>query len=1213
MNTAANKISCAMLVAAMFSLAATSWPAAAGTTDLADVPLANATTTTILPNIMLDVDNSGSMGLDHMPDYVSKNYTGTNAWCRGTDTGNTLKVCEQGDPPYFASTFNGVYYNPAVRYDPPVNSDGTPKTSYGSPWTTVASDGYGVQRVDKSASADSCTAQGYTWGAGDACPTYATNATVDLTTSYPERVWCKNSSDTPPSANCKSAIETSNTYIYPNGTYKWLKVQTGAPYYYTVSVQWCSNKNATGADKNYGKENTCQSKKTSSYQYVRFYNWSRVDIKSTSTFPAKAAARTDCAGSTCTYTEEMTNFANWFAWYRTRMQMTKSSIGLAFKDVRGTPKTGLALTADPADPDYFHARIGFTTINTPVALNIANFDTSQKSSFYTSLYALAPSGLTPLRTSLNSIGKMYQGTSSTYTDPVQYSCQRNFVILTTDGYWNDSYSGVGDVDGAATCGTTSEPTRPSCDKLKTANTLADVAYYYYHTDLRPGSTDNVPSAGSNPNSPVDDVAQHQHMTTFTVGLGVDGTLTYQDGYKTSTSGDYYNITQGTQNWPSPSSNVQETIDDLWHAAVNGRGTYFSARDPGALQDGLQKALGNMASTTGSGAAAATSNLQPTSGDNYIYIATYRTLQWDGEMSAYTIDLGSGAINSSAAWQASTLLKAKIAASGDSDTRTIYVSEGTLKQFTWANLSAGEQAYFDNTKLNQYADWSDTQKTTATGSLLVNYLRGQDRHEDQDRDASYGSYQRLYRDRDKIMGDIIHTQPIYVKTPPHNFADAGYSDFKAANASRSASLYAAANDGMLHAFNAADGTERWAYVPTMTLPNLWRLADRNYGNNHRFYLDGPMIATDAYIGGGWKTILIGAMGKGGRGYYALDITDPSAPLKMWEFSADSNNNVGYSYGTPFVTKLGDGTWVAVVTSGYNNVPEGSNYSSADGKGYLFVLNLADGTVLKKFPTGVGTTGNPSGLAKINVRMVKFDVDNTAIGAYGGDLYGNMWRFNLDAADGTAPTKLAALGAAHPIMVAPEIADINGKTAVFFGTGRYLGQTDLSDTTTQTIYGIKDDGTTTITGTAQLVQQTTSGTGSTRTLSKNSVDWTTQYGWYLNLPDSGERVTIDPQLYFGTLSIATTVPSATECQPGGYSWLYQLDYLTGGYVGNVATVAAGTRFTSPIVGLTVAKLQTGTPIFYPITADGKLPDPTTLSIASGGGAVGTKRVLWREIVN
>jgi type IV pilus assembly protein PilY1 len=1018
---------------------------------------------------------------------------------------------------------------------------------------------------------------------------------------YAERVWCKNSSDVPPSNNCRAAIEGSS-YSYPNGTYKYMKVQKGAPFYYNVSIEWCKTADSS-PNQNFGKAGTCQAKKTSVFQYVRYYNWSRVDITPATVFPAKTASRIDCAGTTCLYKEEMQNFAIWYAWYRTRTQMTKSAIGQAFKDVRGTP-----LASDTNDSAYIHARIGLTTINNPLALNIAAFDSTQKTAFYTNLYNFDPWGGTPLRTSLDSLGQMYAGNSATYTDPVQYSCQKNFTILATDGYWNDNkFSGIGDPDGAGTV------TLPSRDGLNTAETLADVAYHYYHTDLRTacGSkdvcTNNVAPSGANADT--DDVAQHQHMTTFTIGLGVDGTLTYDPNYKTSTSGDYFNIKQGVTKWPAPSGNSPETIDDLWHSAVNGRGTYFSTQNPTALEGGLRKALSSIDSVTGNGAAAATSSLQPTTGDNSIFIATYRTLKWDGDVSAYAVNLSTGAISKTSLWQAEPLLRNKIDATGNSDTRVIYTANGkTRTNFSSGSggLTSAQLALFDTSKLSQYSNWTAAQKTAATSASLVNYLRGQDRSEDQDRDVKYGLYERLYRDREKALGDIVHAQPLYVKAPPYNFNDEGYVEFKALHAERSPTLYAAANDGMLHAFNGETGEERWAYVPPVVLPNMWRLADANYPSQHRFFLDGPLTMSDAKLNGTWKTVLIGGLGKGGRGYYALDVTDPADPRPLWNYTADENPKMGYSFGTPYITKLADGTWVAVLASGYNNVPENGKYAGGDGGGYVFILDLASGNLLKTISTGVGTVSSPSGLARINIKTPDFSNNNTAIGAYGGDLTGSMWRFDLDK--GTAG-KLADFPG-KPIIVGPEIGLIQDKYVVFYGTGLYLGQSDLDDVGTQTIYAIKDDGSTTVNSNGQLVAQSVSTSGTQRNISSTAVDWSSKMGWYVDLPDPGERITITPQMYFGTLVIASTVPSISACQPGGYSWLYQLDYKTGGNV-RVNTPGA-MKYGSPIVGVTVSKLPGGTPIVQPIGAGGALP-PSEMPVGQGDDASKAVRVIWRELTD
>jgi len=1138
----------------------------AATTQLADVPLANASTVTVLPNIYFILDDSGSMDWDYMPDYVVDS-----SYCRSS--GTSLTNCQLGDPPYHASAFNRVYYNPLVDYLPPVNADGTSKTSY-TTWTNVPLDGYNVQSSSK----------------------------TNLTTGFLELVACKSSSDSPTSTNCKAQI-SSGTYTYPDGTYDNRVSKYGAPFYYNVSVEWCKTRESSGA--RFGKAGTCQSKRSSTYQYVRFYDWSRVDIVSTvNSYPGPN-------GTTRTYAQEMTNFANWYAWYRTRMQMTKSGVGRAFANIRGTPNT-----SDASDKNYFHARVGLSTIsNTGTSdgsefLKIDNFDTSQKSTWFSRLYAIAPGGGTPLLGALAKAGRMYAGKLS--VDPVQYSCQRNFSILSTDGYWNSVTSSYGPTreDGSIKVGDLDSATtvmRPAYEKNATANTLADVAYYYYSTDLRPGScsvcTDNVVPAGTKKDE--DDVAQHQHMTTFTIGLGVDGTLTYQDGYKTSTTGDYQGLKQGTTNWPAVDSAVDDErkIDDLWHAAVNGRGTYFSARDPDSLINGLTTALGSIEAVTGSGAAAATSSLEPVEGDNAIYIANYTTVAWTGELSAYTVDLGTGAISSSTTWKAASLLDGKVAA--DSDTRTIYIAkDGALTSFTHANLTTEQKAWFNNNQLSQYTDLSSSDKTAATADNLVKYLRGQNRYEDQDRPADF-AYSRLYRDRTTTLGDIIHAQPVYVKVPQYEFTDSGYAAFKTAQAARTAMVYVAANDGMLHAFDALTGQETWAFVPPQVMPNLWRLADKDYAGNHRFFVDGPLTVSDVQIGGAWKTILVGGLGKGGRGYYALDITNPGAPQFLWSISADDQPNLGYSYAPAVITKV-NGVWSVLLSSGYNNVQESSKYTAADGKGHLFVVNAASGVVNMAIGTGVGSTGNPSGLGRLNARTVgDFNLDNSSETAYAGDLEGNLWRFNLLTA---AASKVIDLGNGQPITAAPELGEIGGKPVLFFGTGRYLGEGDLTLNQTQALYGLVDNGSTL--SKASLVQQVVSGSS----ISNNPVDWTTNGGWYVNLPDSKERVHLEAKLIMGTLVFASTVPEASECQPGGYSHLFFLDYRTGGGVG---TGAAMLKYVSPIVGVSAFKLPSGTVKVVPITADGKIPvgAPPSLPVSSSGaGGVGSgKRVMWRELLD
>jgi type IV pilus assembly protein PilY1 len=1166
----------------------------AGGTDLADKPLANATTVAIMPNIMLDLDNSGSMAWDYMPDYVRmRSDWEFGRWCRDATGNENAAVCAQGDPPYFASAFNKLYYNPAVRYQWPVNADGTrrpdgnARSKYASPWDMVPSDGYGVQAIDQLYQEPATAWPCYSTGQAGGCPRIGANTTIDLVNGYPDRQWCDANE-----VECKPAI-SGGMYAYPSDLYPKLKIVKGAPYYYNVQVEWCND-----------ALTSCQANKTAAFSRVRFSGWQRVDIKYGSTF-VKGLARTDCAGTVCTYDEEMSNFATWYAWYRTRAQTAKSAIGHAFVDVRGTPKLDKALLADPSDSDFFHARIGLTTIDTTtINLPIAPFEGTQKTSFFEKLYKAVPSGGTPLRTALNEVGKMYQGTSLVYPkSPIEHACQRNFTILATDGYWNGDDPGLGDQDGKEGV---KPPSYMPATEIDAQKTLADVAHYYYHTDLRTDLDNIVPGSGK---ADFDDVARHQHMTTFTLGLGVNGTLAYRPDYKTATSGDYHDIVQGTKHWPVPKANQQETIDDLWHAAVNGRGHYFSAQDPVALEEGMRKALNSIDRTDGSGAAAATSNLQPTAGDNLIYIAKYRTQLWDGELSAYTIDLDTGKISDAPLWQASPLLREKIDVKAGTDTRTIWTSNSKkqLVPFQIAEDGTGvSAAHFDNSALSQYSEWSTEQKAAAKPATMLSYLRGNDPAKTVTENGVEKTVSlRLYRERDKLLGDFVHSQPVYVKMPPHDFKDDGYLGFKSAQSERKGMVYAAANDGMLHAFDADTGAEMWAYIPPMVVPNLWQLADASYGDRHRYFLDGPLAVSDAKLDD-WRTVLIGALGKGGRGYYALDITEPATPRVLWTFSTDNNANVGYSYGTPFITKLSNGQWVAVLTSGYNNVPEKGKFNGGDGRGHVFVVNLATGELIRDIKTTAGDAADPSGLARLNLVMEDFDSDNTAIAAYGGDLHGNMWRFSLTS---STPSLLMELGRDKPIMTAPEISKIDGARVVFFATGRFLGEPDLSTKTKQVIVGVKDANSQVAFPGSLVAQEFGAGGDGLRTGGTKTVKWDTAPGWYVELPDSGERVAVDPQLYFGTLLVSSVVPSATPCQPGGYSWLYQLNFRTGGVVNK--NVPVGHWQSSPIVGLTVSKLPNGTPVIHSVKANGEKPKPEEMELSPAGKAAQIRRVLWREL--
>jgi type IV pilus assembly protein PilY1 len=748
------------------------------------------------------------------------------------------------------------------------------------------------------------------------------------------------------------------------------------------------------------------------------------------------------------------------------------------------------------------------------------------------------------------------------------------------------------------CTTISTPTGGS------KRSLSDVAQYYYTTDLRPTGTtgaggvdvseNNVPGAGT---GVTDDKATWQHMTTFTLGLGLAGELDYRADYKTAQEGHYYEISKGTRNWPVPpdsSTGVPAKLDDLWHAAVNGRGQFFSASDPDAVVSSLNQALAGINNRVASAAAAATSTLEPVAGDNFAYIAKYITGAWSGDLEAKTIALvndpatgtQAGDVSETPVWTAAAKLATQVANS--CDTRQIklfrYGATNNLVDFKWntytcdatgvptgsavTTLNGTEQAYFGAAKialLGQYVFMTDgtsgtaDQRSAAAGARLVNYLRGQRLNEG----FVANAIDNLFRTRNGALGDVVNAQPHYVRSPVRNYADAGHQDFKTAQASRTPVVFLAANDGMLHAFNgAADGgNELWAFMPTFSLPNLYRLADTDYPSNHRYFTDGSPVSGDVYdtTAGAWKTILVAGMNKGGKGYYALDITDPANPKGLWEFT---NANLGYTYGNPIIGKLNDGTWVVFLTSGLNN---------ADGQGYLFVVDAVTGALRFQIATGAGTAANPSGLNKITGWVnVNADVDMTFNHIYGVDLLGNVWRFDINDILGPAGREASlittlkdSLGNPQPITTKPVAALVGNDIRLFIGTGRYLGLEDLVDTQTQTVYGFIDskvvptDRPALIPDVrAALAQQTlmTVGTGTAAVRGFATCQPVT-VGWYVDLPEPKERVNVDMKRALGSLFVASNVPEPSACRVGGYSLATTLDLASGCSNTTSTTVPAG----------------------------------------------------------
>ena len=831
------------------------------------------------------------------------------------------------------------------------------------------------------------------------------------------------------------------------------------------------------------------------------------------------------------------------------------------------------------------------------------------------------------------------------------------------------------------------------------NALADVAQYYYATDLRPSmpntAEEGVPSVGSGPEA---DTAKWQHMTTFTVALGVSGTLNYLADYKSASTltGDFADLRSGVRSWPLWPDSASgagpgnygawenpRSIDDFWHTAVNGRGQYFSASDSDSLVSGLADALAEIDRQPSAGAAAGVSNSQPVGGDNFVFFSSYVTGDWTGDVTASEISLNTGAVAATNTWSAADKLVSKIGSACDN--RNIYVirpgvstSLGEFSANTSAcdvnkaptgtprnGLNAAELLNFDASEValfSQFPSMSTEQRTAAAGANLVNFLRGQLGFEG----FKGGDVTKLYRKRKSALGDIIGGQPVYVKQPRATYLDAGYASFKSAQSGRTAMVYVAANDGMLHAFfadkTAADpllgGQEAWAVIPSEVLPKLYKLADKNYEKNHQFYVDGSPVVGDVYdsVSSQWSTMLVGGLNAGGKGFYALDITDPINPVAKWEFkfsstcfdasnpaTAGADCHLGLSFGKPIITKLATGRWVVLLTSGYNNV-RGAG-ATGDGGGYLYVLDAKSGSILYKIETGAGSATTPSNLGQLNIFIDDSTVSNSAVRAYGGDMLGNIWRFDVNDSElpaGREATLLGqakdGLGAPQPITTRPELAELDGKPMVFVGTGRLLGAQDVNDVQTQSIYGIVDK----LSGGSayanlrsalkpMLVTTSARSAGSTRTVNcdvSQTARCASKDGWVIDLPDPGERNNIDMILLRTTLIAGTNVPNTSACGKGGDYWLNYIDFATGlsngAFDGNaVSSTSAVSKFgnNSLITGLSVLDLSgstgySGSP--YRVVAR---DSSDGASGAKGAGLVSPiylktpppkgRRISWREI--
>lgn len=624
--------------------------------------------------------------------------------------------------------------------------------------------------------------------------------------------------------------------------------------------------------------------------------------------------------------------------------------------------------------------------------------------------------------------------------------------------------------------------------------------------------------------------------------------------------------------------------------------YFLSSNARAVLSSLSDIFESIAKKGNSIAGGAISSKQvATSGA--IYQAQFDPAAWNGDLTAtgLSVDSATNAVTlgSTNLWSAATQLNSK-----DITARNIVVGRAaptttdTATPFLWGSI--------ESTLTDSLNKPNPTTASDARGQARLNYLRG-------DRTLETTTTGPTLRRRASRLGDIINSGVIYSGEPTTAINAAGYLDFYNANKTRTAALFVGANDGMLHAFNAANGDELFGYIPSWMGPKLSALSNDSYITDHQSYVDSTPVVAEAQLGTDWKTVLVGGTGAGGQGVFALDVTNPTAfdsSKVMWEFTDRNDPKMGNVIGDPQIRRFRTSApgvapatykWYAIVASGVNNyVSDGSSTTSTTSNPAIFLLDLskaknaswAEGTNYFKIVMPVDST-----LGSRATGIANFDTTVNSAGdiayLYAGDLHGRMWKLDFSkvaittanmtinnlstfyTGAATSPTAVPmyiardASGVPQPITTAPVLISAPARTSmVAFGTGKYLESSDNTVTSTtqvQSFYALYDDNTATLDATASPTAaisgrgRLAAGTVSSGTVSfspfklgrpLSDTDLSKRSGWYFNF-GSGERVINTGDTIGANLVFGSVIPpsNATQVCGTGSGNLYNVNVLSG----------------------------------------------------------------------
>ena len=923
----------------------------------------------------------------------------------------------------------------------------------------------------------------------------------------------------------------------------------------------------------------------------RYYTCSRTDSAGSQAFQM---------GTETVITEDypqLQNFYNWFVYHRSRHLRAKSLLGEFIANEIGT-RIGLT---------------GFNLAGLPVTEMTRSILSDDKLTLLQTLYSSKPVLQEGAVNTSSPLTDRFGATrdylaceaSAAFPDGAQCpalaapagSCQPNHIIVATDGFYN-RITGVDDYD--ADDGTNPFDGGFLADGI--SNTFADKAIFFYKEDLNSGLPDDVTPdfldriyyRATPPYLSLDaDAGLHQHIKTHVV--------TFDSGFLTSQT--------RSAAWYDPAAFNLGLVKDLFHATINSRGQYFD------FNRSRQNQLSNLTSTVSAGISSSTPvaiNTQAVEQDAVLYRTFYDPVNLSGDLVAQEVNADATLATTEDGepiylWSAASQLDSLIGVNGAEHLagRNIFtysMESRSGSSFLFATINSTQQALIDD--------------GSSLGELRLNYLRGNTANEEDILEGPDPAEAKIFRIRPQTtstgggvvhnskLGTIANAAPVFIGIPQALGRFGGvwpradgetYLDFQREQADRAPSVLVAANDGMMHLFDAETGNERFAYVPNLVFSKLSVFSDPGY--RHQFYVDSTPSVNDAYISSdgvsapGWNTTLIAGLGAGGRGYYALNITDPESFTQadvMWEFgpeddpdaSTDNDGNVisdlGLSFGQPVIAMSNavdsnnNQKWVAIFGNGYNSTSENGNaviYMLFIDEGYNGWSDAGD---LVKIDTGASGISNPNGIA--DVRAVDLDGNGTVDRLYAGDLQGNFHVVDVSSDNPNAwddtdnkfvlfEAKYSETNEEQPITTRP-IAVNNQRGAglvVVFATGKFFTTDDAVDTRIQSIYGVVDDLSNTEVNANELTEQVLTNEVfslnadeeiDVRVLTNNTVS---NKGWFIDfdvldrngsfVEFPGEKAVRSLQLRGDTVFTNTIIPLALSCDPPSGGFSLALDPQTG----------------------------------------------------------------------